>query len=55
MGQGRQRAKQAKIARELKYTTSETNLDALKEELDKAQQAKKNPSKVEHYDEEPST
>jgi hypothetical protein len=33
MGRGRQRAKHAKIARELKYFSPETNYQALEQEL----------------------
>ena len=33
MGRGRQRAKNAKIARELKYFSPETNYQALEQEL----------------------
>ena len=33
MGRGRQKAKQAKVARELKYATSGTDLEALQAEL----------------------
>ncbi len=33
MGRGRAKAKQTKVARELKYRTHETDLDALQREL----------------------
>jgi hypothetical protein len=33
MGRGRAKAKQTKVARELKYYTPDTNLDALQREL----------------------
>ncbi len=33
MGRGRQKAKQMKVARRLKYSTPETDLDALQREL----------------------
>jgi len=33
MGRGRQRAKQAKVARELKYFSPDTDYDALQREL----------------------
>jgi hypothetical protein len=33
MGRGRAKAKQTKVARELKYNTPETDLDALQREL----------------------
>jgi hypothetical protein len=33
MGRGRAKAKQTKVARELKYFTPDTNLDALQREL----------------------
>ncbi|MGH3432066.1 MAG: DUF3073 domain-containing protein [Thermocrispum sp.] len=33
MGRGRAKAKQTKVARELKYSTPSTDLDALKREL----------------------
>lgn len=33
MGRGRAKAKQAKVARELKYNTPHTDLDALQREL----------------------
>ena len=33
MGRGRQKAKQTKVARELKYSTPATDFDALKREL----------------------
>jgi len=33
MGRGRQKAKQTKVARELKYFSPETNLTALEQEL----------------------
>jgi hypothetical protein len=33
MGRGRAKAKQTKVARELKYYTPQTNLDALQREL----------------------
>jgi hypothetical protein len=33
MGRGRAKAKQTKVARRLKYTTTGTDLDRLKEEL----------------------
>ncbi|XBH21525.1 DUF3073 domain-containing protein [Jonesiaceae bacterium BS-20] len=33
MGRGRQKAKQAKVARELKYFSPDTNLKALEREL----------------------
>ena len=33
MGRGRAKAKQTKVARELKYTTPQTDFDALRREL----------------------
>ncbi|WP_297555505.1 DUF3073 domain-containing protein [uncultured Actinomyces sp.] len=33
MGRGRQKAKQTKVARKLKYTSPETDFDALQREL----------------------
>lgn len=33
MGRGRAKAKQTKVARELKYSSPDTNLDALQKEL----------------------
>lgn len=41
MGRGRQKAKHTKVARELKYFSPDTNLDALEREL---AQAEKNES-----------
>jgi Protein of unknown function (DUF3073) len=40
MGRGRAKAKQTKVARELKYYTPDTNLDALQRELHGAPPAK---------------
>lgn len=37
MGRGRQKAKHTKVARELKYFSPETNLDALERELTQAE------------------
>lgn len=37
MGRGRQKAKQTKVARELKYHTHETDLSALEAELSSGQ------------------
>ena len=39
MGRGRQKAKQTKVARELKYHTHETDLSALAAELTAAHEA----------------
>ena len=40
MGRGRAKAKQTKVARDLKYRTWETDLDQLKRELAEAQGGK---------------
>lgn len=39
MGSGRARAKQAKVARELKYNSPETDLEALQRELSHGERA----------------
>lgn len=44
MGRGRAKAKQTKVARELKYYTPDTNLDALQRELHGAPPATARPS-----------
>jgi hypothetical protein len=43
MGRGRAKAKQTKVARELKYSTGGTDLDALRKELASAPPATSNP------------
>lgn len=44
MGRGRAKAKQTKVARELKYSSHETDFDALQRELSSS------PSEVGHED-----
>ncbi|OKL46572.1 hypothetical protein BSR29_07035 [Boudabousia liubingyangii] len=42
MGRGRQRAKEKKVARKLKYSTPETDYEALQRELSGARRAREN-------------
>ena len=44
MGRGRAKAKQTKVARELKYSTGGTDLEALRKELASAPPSTSNPS-----------
>jgi hypothetical protein len=44
MGRGRAKAKQTKVARELKYSTGGTDLDRLRAELIGGPQAESNPA-----------
>jgi Protein of unknown function (DUF3073) len=44
MGRGRAKAKQTKVARELKYSTGGTDLEALRKELASAPPASSNPT-----------
>ena len=46
MGRGRQKAKQTKVARELKYHTSSIDVDALQRELTGGTQYPSNPPVV---------
>jgi hypothetical protein len=46
MGRGRAKAKQTKVARELKYSTGGTDLEALRKELASAPPSASNPSWV---------
>ena len=41
MGRGRAKAKQTKVARQLKYSTPETDLSALERELHKASETER--------------
>ncbi len=50
MGRGRAKAKQTKVARELKYRTHETDLSALARELH-GEAGVPDPDPVEEYDE----
>lgn len=43
MGRGRQKAKHTKVARELKYHSPNTNLDALERELTQARRDDSDP------------
>jgi hypothetical protein len=54
MGRGRAKAKQTKVARELKYSSPETDFAALQRELAKAEQRESAKDKADHddYDEE---
>lgn len=55
MGRGRAKAKQTKVARELKYSTPSTDLDALQRELaggkssDDGQQDSRQPDPYDEY------
>lgn len=51
MGRGRAKAKQTKVARELKYRTHDTDLSALAKELHGAQSKKPDSSEDEYTDE----
>jgi hypothetical protein len=51
MGRGRAKAKQQKVARELKYNTHFTDLDALQRELGTSESAGSNASLPESDDE----
>jgi hypothetical protein len=52
MGRGRQKAKQTKVARELKYHTSSIDVDALQRELTGGSPYQPNPPVVEVDDDE---
>jgi hypothetical protein len=52
MGRGRQKAKNTKVARELKYQTPNTDLSQLERELLSAQQAAEGSEKTWDYDDE---
>ncbi|HEX3732048.1 MAG TPA: DUF3073 domain-containing protein [Mycobacteriales bacterium] len=54
MGRGRAKAKQTKVARELKYSSPETDLDALQRELSHASSDRRDSSDQnrDSYDEE---
>lgn len=53
MGRGRAKAKQQKVARELKYNTHFTDLDALQRELAPPDEASEEASdEVDEYDDE---
>lgn len=54
MGRGRQKAKQRKVARDLKYFTPDTDYQALEREL-KAAQRKDDDSYYDQYDIPPAT
>lgn len=47
MGRGRQRAKQTKVARQLKYYSPETDLEALERELARARAGNEDSSEEE--------
>jgi hypothetical protein len=51
MGRGRAKAKQTKVARELKYSSPSTDLDALQRELAGGSSAPSRSSSSEEYDE----
>jgi len=50
MGRGRAKAKQTKVARDLKYRTHETDFSALAQELHGSQAKKSDSSEDEYYD-----
>lgn len=52
MGRGRAKAKQTKVARELKYSTGGTDLDALRKELASAPPSTDTPSNPSWVDDE---
>lgn len=52
MGRGRQKAKNTKVARELKYQTPNTDLSQLERELLNAQQATEGSEKNWDYDDD---
>ena len=56
MGRGRAKAKQTKVARELKYSTPTTDFDSLQRELagqpDDGSRAGKADDRVDEYDDE---
>jgi len=52
MGRGRAKAKQTKVARELKYSTGGTDLEALRKELASAPPSSSNPSTTGWVDDE---
>jgi DUF3073 family protein len=52
MGRGRAKAKQTKVARELKYSTPRTDFEALQRELTGDEVASGEPERVEEYDDE---
>ena len=51
MGRGRAKAKQTKVARELKYRTHETDFGALARELHGDQPDSEEPAESDEYDE----
>ena len=53
MGRGRQKAKQRKVARNLKYYTPETDYQALERELRGHQKSSEEDEDYEDYDEVP--
>ncbi|MEI8083122.1 MAG: DUF3073 domain-containing protein [Actinomycetes bacterium] len=53
MGRGRAKAKQTKVARELKYSSPTTDFDALRAELSGAQPANSRSRSSEHDDDDP--
>ena len=52
MGRGRAKAKQTKVARELKYSTGGTDLEALRKELASAPPSNSKPSTTGWVDDE---
>jgi hypothetical protein len=54
MGRGRAKAKQTKVARELKYSAPRTDFEALQRELtgDEVASGEQQPERVEEYDDE---
>jgi len=52
MGRGRAKAKQTKVARELKYSTGGTDLEALRKELASAPPSNSKPSTASWVDDE---
>ena len=50
MGRGRQKAKQRKVARNLKYATPDTDYEALERELRAKQNASANSADEDDYD-----
>lgn len=53
MGRGRAKAKQTKVARELKYSSHETDFDALQRELSSSSSNDRHEDDNKRYDDDP--
>ncbi|MCS4490301.1 DUF3073 domain-containing protein [Corynebacterium sp. ES2794-CONJ1] len=53
MGRGRAKAKQTKVARQLKYSTPEMDLDSLQRELARKREERRNNGDYSDYPDDP--